>query len=159
MRVGFGFDTHRFGEGKEVVLGGVKIPFARGVVAHSDGDVLLHAVCDALLGAVALGDIGQHFPDTDENFKGCDSVDLLKKVYALVVSSGYELSNIDSVVVCERPKLMPHIASMRENIALALDVSVTSVSVKATTNEGLGYIGRGEGISAHAVVCVMSSTL
>ena len=159
MRVGFGFDTHRFGEGAEVVIGGVKIPFSRGIVAHSDGDVLLHAICDALLGAMALGDIGQHFPDTDDNFKGCNSLDLLKKVYSLVVSSGYVLSNIDSVVVCERPKLMPHITSMRENIAIALDVSVDSISVKATTNEGLGYVGRGEGISAHAVACVMSKTL
>ena len=155
MRVGFGFDTHRFGEGAEIILGGVRIPFSKGLIAHSDGDVLLHAVCDALLGAVALGDIGQHFPDTDESFKGCDSLDLLKKVYSLVSSSGYTLSNIDSVVVCERPKLMPHIGSMRENIASALGVSVASVSVKATTNEGLGYVGRGEGVSAHAIVCVV----
>ncbi len=157
MRVGFGFDTHIFGDGVEVVLGGVTIPFAKGVVAHTDGDVLLHAVCDALLGALALGDIGQHFPDNDARFKDCSSLSLLKQVYSLVIKSGYILSNIDSVVVCEQSKLAPHILSMRENIAAALDVAVDSISVKATTNEGLGYVGRGEGLSAHAVVCVMSS--
>jgi len=159
VRVGFGFDTHRFTDGDEIILGGVTIPFHKSICAHSDGDVLLHALCDALLGALALGDIGQHFPDNDPEFADCSSTGLLNSVYAMVLAKGYVLSNIDSVVVCEQPKLAPSIVAMRENIAAQLSVSVDCVSVKATTNEGLGFIGRGEGLSAQVVVCLLSTAV
>ncbi len=149
MRIGIGYDVHRFTAGDSVVIGGVAIPFSKGVLAHSDGDVLLHAFCDALLGALALGDIGQHFPDDDEAFKNAASIDLLKYVYQLVKSQGYVLGNMDSVVVCEAPKLMPHIAAMRAVIAAAIDVEVGKISIKATTSEGMSFVGRLEGLAAH----------
>lgn len=152
VRVGHGYDVHRFGEGSEVILGGVTIPFERGLQAHSDGDVLVHAVCDALLGAIGLGDIGQHFPDTDPANAGIDSRILLRKVFALVRSAGWRLANLDTTLVAEAPKMAPHIAAMRDNLAADLEASAGQVNVKATTTERLGFTGRGEGIAAHAVV-------
>ena len=151
-RIGIGYDVHAFGDGDHVVLGGVRIPFARGLVAHSDGDVLIHALCDALLGALALGDIGMHFPPSDPRWKDADSRGLLRAVAALVAARGYRVGNVDSVVVCEAPKLAPHVAAMRAELATALGVDVDAVGVKATTSERLGFTGRGEGIAAQAVV-------
>ena len=152
MRIGHGFDVHRFGGGDHVTLGGVKIPYDKGLVAHSDGDVLLHALCDALLGACALGDIGHHFPDTDPQYKNANSIDLLTHVYALVKKQGYEIANADITLIAQAPKVAKYIESMRNNIAQALNVDVNAINVKATTTEGLGFEGRGEGISSHAVV-------
>jgi 2-C-methyl-D-erythritol 2,4-cyclodiphosphate synthase len=151
MRIGIGYDVHAFGPGDHLVLGGVRLPFARGIQAHSDGDVLLHAVCDALLGALALGDIGHHFPPGDPRWAGADSRALLRQVEALVRQHGWRVCNVDSVVVCEAPKLAPHIDAMRTHIAADLDMGVGAVSVKATTSERLGFTGRGEGIAAQAV--------
>lgn len=152
IRIGQGLDVHAFEEGDFVTLAGVKIPHTQGLKAHSDGDVILHALSDALLGALALGDIGQHFPDTDPEFKGADSRVLLHHVYTLIQDRGYELQNVDITVACERPKLAPHNLEMRQNIADDLDVELTQVSVKATTTEKLGFTGRQEGIFASAVV-------
>lgn len=152
LKIGQGLDVHAFTNGDFVTLGGIKIPHTHGIKAHSDGDVLLHALSDALLGALALGDIGQHFPDTDPAFKGADSKVLLKKVYDLVKDRGYELINADMTVICEAPKLAPHNRAMRECIAGVLGVSVDVISIKATTNEKMGYLGRGEGIFASGVV-------
>ncbi|MDO4699670.1 MAG: 2-C-methyl-D-erythritol 2,4-cyclodiphosphate synthase [Moraxella sp.] len=152
LRIGQGLDVHAFTDGDFVTLGGIKIPHTHGIKAHSDGDVLLHALCDALLGALALGDIGQHFPDTDPAFKGVDSKELLRHVYRLVQSNGYRLINADMTVICEVPKLAPHNCAMRECIASVLGVSVDVISIKATTNEKMGYLGRGEGIFASGVV-------
>ncbi|WP_163558781.1 2-C-methyl-D-erythritol 2,4-cyclodiphosphate synthase [Halomonas sp. NO4] len=152
MRIGHGFDVHRFGEGDHLMIGGVAIPFAQGFVAHSDGDVLLHAVCDALLGAVALGDIGRHFPDTDQAWAGADSRELLRRVVALVVDAGYRVGNLDATVIAQAPKLAPHVGAMVEAIAADLGVARAAVNVKATTSERLGFTGRGEGIAAEAVV-------
>ncbi len=152
IRIGQGLDVHAFEEGDFVTLAGVKIPHTHGLKAHSDGDVILHALSDALLGALALGDIGQHFPDTDPEFKGADSRVLLRHVYTLIQDRGYELQNADITVACERPKLAPHNLEMRQNIADDLDVELTQVSVKATTTEKLGFTGRQEGIFASAVV-------
>lgn len=152
LRIGQGLDVHAFTDGDFVTLGGIKIPHTHGIKAHSDGDVLLHALCDALLGALALGDIGQHFPDTDPAFKGADSKELLRHVYRLVQSNGYCLINADMTVICEAPKLAPHNRAMRECIAGVLGVSVDVISIKATTNEKMGYLGRGEGIFASGVV-------
>ena len=154
MRVGIGYDVHRFIEGSEVTIGGVKIPHSQGVLAHSDGDVLLHAICDALLGALALGDIGQHFPDTDVEFENRDSLMFLRDVYALIKEKNYRLVNLDSVVICERPKLASHIILMREKIASSLGVSIGAISVKATTHETMGALGREEGLAAQAIVCL-----
>jgi 2-C-methyl-D-erythritol 2,4-cyclodiphosphate synthase len=154
LKIGIGYDSHRFTEGDHITLGGVVIPFHHGILAHSDGDVLLHATCDALLGALALGDIGQHFPDSDPEFENRCSIDFLKNIYDLVKSKGYQLSNVDSVVVCEQPKIAPYLLPMRENIATVCGVSVDCVSVKATTAEGMGAIGRGEGLSAQVIVCL-----
>ena len=151
-RMGHGIDVHRFGPGDHVILGGVVIPHDQGLVAHSDGDVALHALADALLGALALGDIGQHFPDTDSAYKGADSRELLRHVLTLVQSHGYCVANADITVLAERPKLASHIPLMRERIAADLQVQPTQVSVKATTTEQLGFVGRREGIEAHAVV-------
>ncbi len=155
-RVGHGFDVHRFAPAatpdKPLVLGGITLPDALSLEAHSDGDVVLHALCDALLGAVGKGDIGEHFPDTDSAFAGVSSLKLLRQVWALVVESGLTLSNLDLTVVAQRPKLAPHRAAMRDGIAKALGVDAHSINVKATTTEGLGAIGRGEGIACHAVV-------
>ncbi|MCG6660708.1 2-C-methyl-D-erythritol 2,4-cyclodiphosphate synthase [Halomonas kenyensis] len=151
MRIGHGFDVHRFGPGDHLMIGGVAIPFDRGFVAHSDGDVLLHAVADALLGACALGDIGRHFPDTDPAWAGADSRALLRHVLGLVHAAGYRVVNIDATVIAQSPKLAPHIATMRESIAEDLQLDKGAVNVKATTSERLGFTGRGEGIAAEAV--------
>jgi len=151
-RIGHGIDVHRFGEGDSVTLAGVKIPHDHGLIAHSDGDVALHALADALLGALALGDIGKHFPDTDSAYAGADSRVLLRRVLSLVHDQGYGVSNVDITVLAERPKLAPHIALMRERIADDLSLLPSQVSVKATTTEQLGFVGRREGIEAHAVV-------
>lgn len=153
-RIGIGYDVHAFGPGDHVMLGGVRVAYARGIVAHSDGDVALHALCDALLGALALGDIGLHFPPGDERWRGADSRALLRHCRALVAARGYAVGNCDLVVVCERPRLAPHVAAMRECIAADLGCGVDAVSVKATTSERLGFTGREEGIAAQAAVLV-----
>lgn len=152
MRIGQGFDVHRFGAGEQVTLGGVSIPCDQGLIAHSDGDVLLHALCDALLGALALGDIGKHFPDTDERFANIDSRELLRHCYALVRAQGYRLVNADTTVIAQKPRMSPHIDRIRECIAGDLEVAVDDIGVKATTTEGLGFTGRAEGIAVQAVV-------
>ena len=157
FRIGHGFDVHRFGDGDHLVLGGVTIPYEHGFVAHSDGDVALHALADALLGAAALGDIGQHFPDTDEQFKGADSRHLLRHVLALVKQAGYQVGNVDVTIVAQAPKMAPHIPAMRDNIAQDLEIPSGAVNVKATTTEKLGYTGRKEGIAVHAVALIHSS--
>jgi 2-C-methyl-D-erythritol 2,4-cyclodiphosphate synthase len=157
MRIGHGFDVHRFGPGSSVVLGGVSIEFEQGLVAHSDGDVLIHAICDALLGAIGEGDIGRHFPDTDPEFAGADSRVLLRQVLSLVSERGLVVANLDSTVIAQAPKMAPHIRAMQVNLAADLQVSPAQVNVKATTTEGLGFTGRGEGIAAHAVVLLVSS--
>lgn len=151
-RIGHGIDVHRFGPGDQVTLAGVSIPHDHGLIAHSDGDVALHALADALLGALALGDIGQHFPDTDSAYRGADSRVLLRHVLTLVQDHGYRVANVDLTVLAERPKLAPHIPLMRERVAADLAVMPSQVSVKATTTEQLGFVGRREGIEAHAVV-------
>jgi len=155
MRIGHGFDVHRFGPGDHLVIGGVKLPFEGGFVAHSDGDVLLHAIADALLGACALGDIGHHFPDTDPAYQGADSRVLLRRVNALVSQAGWQLGNLDATLMAQAPKMAPHIHVMRSIIADDLDVRLDQVSVKATTTERLGFTGRGEGIAAEAVVLLL----
>lgn len=156
MRIGCGYDSHRFMPGDHVMLGGVKIPFTQGVAAHSDGDVLLHAIVDALLGAAALGDIGQHFPDTDPRYAGFSSSDFLREVMDLLQAQHYRVGNVDATVILELPKLNPRIQAIREHLANLLSVSMTQVSVKATTNEKMGFIGRGEGIAAMSVVTLIS---
>jgi len=156
MRIGHGYDVHRFGPGEAVVLGGVRIAHTHGLVAHSDGDVALHALCDALLGAIAAGDIGRHFPDSDPRFKGADSRELLRACMALVLRDGFRLGNADVTIIAERPRIAPHVEAMRTNIAADLDARVHQVNVKATTTEGLGFAGRREGIAAHAVVLLES---
>lgn len=150
-RIGFGYDVHRFAAGRRLVLGGVEIPHAAGLDGHSDADVLLHAVCDALLGALALGDIGAHFPNTDERWRGADSRVLLREVVRLVAAEGYRVGNVDVMVALERPKLRPHVDAMRANLAADLGVDVRAVSVKAGTNERMGFVGREEGAAAYAV--------
>ncbi|UTA49147.1 2-C-methyl-D-erythritol 2,4-cyclodiphosphate synthase [Simiduia sp. 21SJ11W-1] len=152
MRIGNGYDVHAFGEGDKIVLGGVMIPYERGLIAHSDGDVLLHALADALLGACALGDIGKHFPDTDAQFKNADSRALLRMVYAKVKALGYQLVNADMTIVAQAPKMAPYISRMAEHIAADLEAGVGQVNVKATTTERLGFTGRKEGIACYAVV-------
>lgn len=156
LRVGHGYDVHRLTEGRPLILGGVDIPFEKGLLGHSDADVLTHAAADALLGALALGDIGKHFPDTDPAYAGADSLMLLSRVAELCREAGYRLSDLDVTVLCQRPKLAPHIPAMRENLARALGCDASLVSVKATTEEGLGFTGSGEGIAAHAV-CMMEA--
>ena len=155
MRIGHGFDVHKFGPGDHVVLGGVTIPYEQGLLAHSDGDVLIHALCDALLGAAGLGDIGKHFPDTDPEFEGADSRNLLRHVIGLLKEQNWAVGNIDSTIVAQAPKMAPHIESMRAKLATDLDVDITAVNVKATTTEKLGFTGRKEGIAAHAVVLLI----
>ncbi|MCK5813066.1 MAG: 2-C-methyl-D-erythritol 2,4-cyclodiphosphate synthase [Cocleimonas sp.] len=152
MRIGNGFDVHAFIEGDHIVLGGVKIPHSKAFKAHSDGDVLLHALCDALLGALALGDIGQHFPDTAKQYENIDSRILLRQVYALIVEKGYYLQNADCIIIAQSPKMSPYIELMRNNIATDLGVTFDQVSVKATTTERLGFEGREEGISSQVVL-------
>jgi len=151
MRVGFGYDVHALAEGRELILGGVRIPHEVGLEGHSDADVLLHALADALLGAAALGDIGAHFPDTDPAWEGADSLALLRSVAERVAAAGYAVGNVDATVVLERPKLRPHIDDMRENVADALSIDPGAVSIKATTNEQLGFLGAEEGAAAYAV--------
>ncbi len=158
LRIGQGFDVHAFGPGSQVVLGGVRIPHSHGLEAHSDGDVLLHALCDALLGALALGDIGHHFPPDDETWANADSRDLLRAVVAMIHQRGYRVSNLDATLICEQPKIAPHIAAMQDNIANDLALDKNAVSVKATTTEKLGFCGRGEGIAAQVVVLLHYST-
>lgn len=154
FRIGHGYDVHALGEGLRLVLGGVEIPHTKGCIAHSDGDVLVHAICDALLGAAALGDIGKHFPDTSAEFKGIDSLVLLRRVVELLAAEGYAIGNIDSTIAMQRPKLRPYIDVMRERIAEAAGVAVEQVSVKATTTEHLGFEGEERGVSATAVVLI-----
>lgn len=156
MRIGQGFDVHAFGEGDQLVVGGVTVPYSRGLVAHSDGDVLLHAICDAVLGALALGDIGHHFPDTDARWKNADSRDLLRAVVELAGERGFTLANLDSTLIAQAPKFAPHIDAMRSNIAEDFGVSIDQIGVKATTTEKLGFIGRGEGIAAQAIVLLQN---
>lgn len=154
MRIGHGYDVHRFAENRKLILGGEVIPYERGLLGHSDADVLVHAVMDALLGAAALGDIGKHFPDTDEKYKGADSIALLREVCTLLAENGYKISNIDSTVIAQQPKLKDYILNMRKNISAACGIDISQVSVKATTEEKLGFTGRLEGISAHAVCLI-----
>ena len=156
MRIGQGYDVHRLVEGRTLIIGGVDIPYEKGLLGHSDADVLLHAVMDALLGAAALGDIGQHFPDSDERYKGISSMALLKEVGKILQENGYMIENIDSTVIAQRPKLLPYRPQMAENIAAALGIEKEQVSVKATTEEGLGFTGTGEGISAQAIALLSS---
>ncbi len=151
MRIGHGYDVHRLAEGRRCIIGGVDIPYRLGLLGHSDADVLIHAVIDALLGAAALGDIGHLFPDTDETYRGADSLDLLRQVYAVLRAHGWRLGNLDATVIAQAPKLAPHIAHMRQNIAQCLQTDVDRVSVKATTEERLGFTGAQQGIAAHAV--------
>lgn len=150
-RVGIGYDVHRLVEGRKLILGGVDVPYEKGLLGHSDADVLLHAISDALLGAAALGDIGQHFPDTDARYAGAESGALLSEVVRLVQTEGYAIGNVDACIVAQAPKLMPYIPAMRENIAGRLGIAVSNVNVKATTEERLGFTGAGEGMSAYAV--------
>jgi len=152
FRIGHGYDVHRFGDGDHIIIGGVKIQHHSGFIAHSDGDVLLHALCDALLGAVGEGDIGRHFPDNDSTYENIDSSILLEQTYQRVTGHGYSVANIDCTIIAQSPKMSPHINAMRNNIADVLGVSSTQVNVKATTTENLGFTGRQEGIAAHAVV-------
>ena len=151
IRIGHGYDVHRLVEDRDLILGGVKIEHTLGLLGHSDADVLLHAVSDSLLGALALGDIGKHFPDTDSRYKGANSLKLLVAVYGLVKEQGYRIVNVAATVLAQKPKLAPHIPAMRQNVALALECSVEQISVKATTEEKLGFTGNEEGIAAHAV--------
>lgn len=150
-RFGMGYDVHQLVEGRKLIIGGVEIPFEKGLLGHSDADVLLHAISDALLGAAALGDIGKHFPDTDERYKGADSLKLLEEVGRLLAEKGYTVGNVDATIVAQKPKMAPHIPVMRENIARVLHVDVDRINVKATTEEHLGFTGSGQGISAYAV--------
>jgi len=154
MRIGTGYDVHRLVENRKLILGGVEIPYEKGLLGHSDADVLVHAVMDALLGAAALGDIGKLFPDNDPAYEGADSIKLLKTVGEVLKKEGYSVENIDSTVICQRPKLKDHIPSMRANMAEALQIPVSAVSVKATTEEGLGFTGTGEGIAAQAICLI-----
>ncbi|HIX60463.1 MAG TPA: 2-C-methyl-D-erythritol 2,4-cyclodiphosphate synthase [Candidatus Blautia gallistercoris] len=151
MRIGLGYDVHRLTEGRKLILGGVEISYEKGLLGHSDADVLVHAVMDALLGAAALGDIGQHFPDTDPRYSGISSLKLLEHVGTLLEEHGFSVGNIDAVIIAQKPKMAPHIPQMRENIARTLGIAVSQVNVKATTEEGLGFTGQGEGISSQAV--------
>ncbi len=156
MRIGMGYDVHKLVEGRKLILGGVDIPYEKGLLGHSDADVLIHAIMDALLGAAALGDIGKHFPDSDEKYKGISSLELLKHVSLLLQSKGYSIINIDSTIMAQKPKLAPYIDDMRKNIASVIGIDVDAVSVKATTEEGLGFTGEGLGISSNAV-CLLEN--
>ncbi|TCO69672.1 2-C-methyl-D-erythritol 2,4-cyclodiphosphate synthase [Marinisporobacter balticus] len=154
MRVGMGYDVHKLVEGRKLILGGITIPYEKGLLGHSDADVLLHAIKDAVLGAAALGDIGKHFPDTDEKFKGASSIKLLSEVNNMINKSGYKVNNVDATIIAQKPKMAPHIEKMRKNIADTLGVDVDFINVKATTTEGLGFTGSGEGIAAQAIVSI-----
>jgi 2-C-methyl-D-erythritol 2,4-cyclodiphosphate synthase len=152
MRIGFGYDVHRFAEGRDLWLGGIKIPHSRGLLGHSDADVVIHAICDALLGAAALGDIGTHFPDTDLRYKGIDSKKLLAETWKLIAAKGFTIQNIDSTIAIQVPKIAPYIEKMRNILSVLLDINTDQISIKATTTERLGFEGREEGVSAYAVV-------
>ena len=156
MRIGLGYDVHRLIPERKLILGGVDIPYELGLLGHSDADVLLHAIMDSLLGAASLGDIGKHFPDTDDRFKGISSIELLKEVGKLISEKGYKIGNIDATIIAQKPKMAPHIPLMRENIASALNIDLEQINVKATTEEGLGFTGRQEGISSQAI-CMLTS--
>ena len=158
MRVGLGYDVHKLVEGRDLIIGGVNIPYEKGLLGHSDADVLLHAISDALLGAAALGDIGKHFPDTDPKYKGADSLKLLEHVGKLLEDNLYIIENIDATIIAQRPKMAPHISKMRENIAEVLGLEVDQVNIKATTEEGLGFTGTGEGISSQAICAIEKIT-
>ena len=158
MRIGHGYDVHRLAEGRTLIIGGVKIPYEKGLLGHSDADVLVHAIMDALLGALALGDIGMHFPDSDPAYKSADSLVLLRQVFLLVQKEGMHIVNIDSTILAQAPKLAPYIASMRKNLAMTLELAENCINIKATTEEGLGFTGRKEGIAAHAV-CLLEPTV
>ncbi len=155
MRIGQGFDVHQLVTGRKLIIGGVEIPYEKGLLGHSDADVLLHAICDALLGAAALGDIGRHFADTDAKYKNMDSRILLREVARMVTSAGFRIGNVDATIIAQAPRMAPHIAKMVENIAADLGVAMNAVNVKATTTESLGYTGRGEGIAAQAVALLL----
>ena len=157
MRIGHGYDVHKLAQDRKLILGGVDIPYEKGLLGHSDADVLTHAVMDALLGALALGDIGQHFPDTDPRYEGADSLQLLSHVVQLISAQGFQLGNVDATILAQAPKLAPHIPAMRENLARSMGVDVSQVSVKATTEEGLGFTGQKEGIAAHAVALLLEN--
>ncbi|WP_294392500.1 2-C-methyl-D-erythritol 2,4-cyclodiphosphate synthase [uncultured Clostridium sp.] len=154
MRIGMGYDVHRLVEGRKLIMGGVEIPFEKGLLGHSDADVLLHAIMDSLLGACALGDIGKHFPDTDERYKGISSIKLLKETGMLISEKGYSINNIDATIIAQKPKMRPHIDLMRKNIADALNIDIDKINVKATTEEGLGFTGEMLGISAQSIASV-----
>ena len=154
MRIGTGYDVHRLTEGRKLIIGGVEIPYEKGLLGHSDADVLVHAIMDALLGAAALGDIGLHFPDSDERYSGISSIELLKRVRRLLLEKGYTINNVDSTIIAQAPKMRPYIDEMRKNIANALLLPVDDINVKATTEEGLGFTGQGEGIAAQAVCLI-----
>lgn len=158
MRIGHGYDVHRFGPGDKLILGGVSIPYDHSFVAHSDGDVLIHALIDALLGAAALGDIGQHFPDTDAKWQGANSRQLLLAVVGMIGGKGYKLANADITIVAQQPKMMPHLDKMRLNLAADIDCNIDQINIKATTTEELGFAGRKEGIACHAVVLLLGSS-
>ena len=154
MRIGMGYDVHKLVEGRDLILGGVSIPYEKGLLGHSDADVLLHAIMDALLGAAALGDIGKHFPDTDPKYKGASSIRLLEHVGKLIDEKMYVIGNIDATIIAQRPKMAPHIERMRKNVADALHIDVDQINIKATTEEGLGFTGSGKGISSQAIACL-----
>lgn len=155
MRIGMGYDVHKLVENRDLILGGVNIPYEKGLLGHSDADVLLHAIMDSLLGAAALGDIGKHFPDTDPKYKGANSIKLLEFVGELIYKNNYKISNIDATIIAQKPKMAPHITTMRENIAKALNININQINVKATTEEGLGFTGSGEGISSQSICLLM----
>ena len=157
FRTGIGFDVHAFAEGRKLIIGGVTIPFEKGLLGHSDADVLLHAICDAMLGALALGDIGKHFPDTDLKYKDADSMELLKNVFELIKSKNYRVGNVDAVIAMQKPKLSPYIEEMRKNISKVLESSLEQISVKATTTEKLGFVGREEGVSSMATALLVKN--
>ncbi|GAB6085532.1 2-C-methyl-D-erythritol 2,4-cyclodiphosphate synthase [Alkaliphilus crotonatoxidans] len=157
IRVGLGYDVHRLVVGRKLILGGVDIPYDKGLLGHSDADVLLHAIKDALLGAAALGDIGRHFPDTDVRYKDSDSLELLKKVKQLLETKGYQVNNVDATIIAERPKMAPYIQDMRENVAQALKIDVDRINIKATTTEGMAFTGKGKGIAAQAIASLVGN--
>lgn len=156
IRIGYGYDVHRLATGETLWLGGIQIAHTKGTVAHSDGDVLIHAICDSLLGALALGDIGKHFPDTSADFKNVDSKLLLKRCTELIESKGYEVGNVDTMLILEKPKIMPHIEAMREALAPLIHISKEDISIKATTKEGLSFVGKEEGVEAHSTVLLFA---
>ncbi|WP_373600633.1 2-C-methyl-D-erythritol 2,4-cyclodiphosphate synthase [Paraclostridium bifermentans] len=156
MRVGMGYDVHKLVEDRKLILGGVEIPHKKGLLGHSDADVLLHAIMDSILGALALGDIGKHFPDTDEKYKGADSMKLLEHVYNLISEKGYAIGNLDATIIAQAPKMAPHISKMRENIARVLNTDISNINVKATTEEGLGFTGSKEGISSQSICLLIN---